>query len=216
MTYQYIKANLMLNPIWMYVLMVGSVLGANTTTLPPIFILIFITLSFVINQFYYDQSIHINRFFISLPVSKKAIVQSRYVSIVLIIVLYVLVQWALKFTGVEMHYAFDWKDILAMLSLQFIIIAIVIPFFYLIPSFIITVGTIMILMFFGLFYFLDGLVAVLGWEDEIIFNDIDPGLTLLVEKYIPYYPYIIFTLIAACLLYLSAKISEYIFCLRSY
>lgn len=216
MIYQNIKANLMLSSIWMYVLVIGTVLAANATTLPPIFILIIITLSFVITQFYYDQNVHINRFFISLPVSKKVIVHCRYISIVLVIMLYIFIQWALKFTGVEMHYAFDWKDILTTLSLEFIIIAIVIPFFYLIPSFIIAVSTITILMFFGLFYFLDELIAVLGWEDEIIFNDLDPGLTLLVEKYIPYQPFLIFILIAIVLLYISMKISVYIFHLRSY
>lgn len=216
MTYQYIKANLMLNSIWTYIFGIGTVLGANSTTLPPFFILIIMTLSFVINQFYYDQNIHINRFFISLPGSKKVIVQSRYISIVLIIVLYVLVQWGLKFTGIGMHYAFDWKDIVAMIALQLIIIAIVIPFFYLIPSFVIAVGTITVFMFFGFFILLDSLIAILGWEDEIIFNDLDPGLTLLIEKYIPHYPYFIFTLIAVCLLYVSVKISGYIFRSRSY
>lgn len=216
MTYQYVKANLTLNPIWMYILLVGTILATNTSTLPPILTLFIITLSFVINQFYYDQRAYIHRFLISLPMPKKSIVQSRYISVIFIILLYVLIQWLLGFTGVEMHYAFHWEDVIAVISLQFVLIAIVIPLFYLIPSFIIAAGTIIVMMIFGLFYFVDALVSILGLEEEIIFNDLDPGLVLLVEKYIPYQPYLILVIVSIAFLYLSVKLSTYIFSLRNH
>ncbi|GAQ16458.1 accessory gene regulator protein C [Oceanobacillus picturae] len=155
----------------------------------------------------------------SLPVKRASIVQGRYVSILMVSIFFILYQGlcgrVLSLLFENNYYVYSWKDMLVLLCMAALIVAVGIPLYYGLTSFLMATGTLAFLYFFSIIFSLPSLTNVLGMEQEIIFNDLDPGLVLLVEKYIPFQTYVTLSLVTAILFYLSLKLSEQLFVKRA-
>ncbi|WP_164667951.1 ABC-2 transporter permease [Virgibacillus doumboii] len=187
---------------------------AYVMMLPPTFTFFIIVLSLLINIYYYDHRATINRFAVSLPISRKTIIQSRYVYFFIITNFVVLFQlvigYGLTYFTSGDFYAYVWKDIVTLVCLALIMGAIFIPLFYLFKQFLIAASTMMLIFFFMVFFSLTPLTSVLGMENYVNFNALDPGYALLIEKYIPGLPFIITGIATFFLYFLSMKLSTHI------
>lgn len=152
---------------------------------------------------------------ISLPIILTEIVQSRYYYFSAMTVLLLLFQLAIMILNSvflsNQNYIYSFHDIVILMCISLIIIGIITPIYYLIKSFVIAT------IVSGLFYFtitflsLILLVNVLGIGDMINFNKLDPGYVLIVEKFIPFQPYLILMIASVLFYYLSMKFSEWLF-----
>src|SRR5690625_2825578 len=110
----------------------------------------------------------------------------------------------------ESHYVYNWRDIIVMFSFLSLMFAIGSPILYRLsfyPSSII----IFFLIGLGSFIYISEIMKVLGRDDAdiILFNDMDSGLSLLAEKYIPFQPYIILIAGTFALLYVSMLLANF-------
>ncbi|MEC5423004.1 ABC-2 transporter permease [Virgibacillus sp. C22-A2] len=185
--------------------------------LPPISTYIIVLVTSIITLFYYDTRANANHFLVSLPISKSSIVKSRYQSVIIFALCILIYQWIIGHVLPPFfeasNYVYSWKEIMILASLSALIAAIVIPFFYLFRSFIIAAVCVLIIVFITTFYLLGALITVLSMEDQdmIIFNDLDPGFVLLVEKHIPVQPFLILPLVSIVILYVSIAVSTQLF-----
>ena len=184
--------------------------------IPPIFLFTTFFLSGLITLFYYDDKNNVNRFFVSQPVSKKKMVQSRYVFLAGLAMALLLFQWLVTFYTPQVmamsdNYVYDWRDIIILYAIALVIIAVGGLLFYGIPSFLLATGVFIFLYLICTILLLDPLVHVLGMTEFIYFNEMDRGFILLAEKYIPFQPYLILIVAASAFLYISMKLTEWIF-----
>lgn len=151
----------------------------------------------------------------SLPVKRASIVQGRYMSILMVSIFFILYQGLcgriLSLLFENNYYVYSWKDMLVLLCIAALIEVVAIPIYYGLSSFLMATGTLAFLYFFAIVSSLPPLTGVLGMEQEIIFNDLDPGFVLVIEKYIPFQPYVTLSLVTGILFYLSLKLSELLF-----
>lgn len=210
--YPLIKQNLLITSAWSYVTILIIIAFSYIVTLPPIFSLLIIVMSLLITLFYYDDKNKVNPFLISLPIAKKSIVQSRYVTMVYLSIMLLFYQWLLMFLfSTDSHYIYNWRDAITVISILLIMNAIYIPIYYLLRSPHVATGVVLIIFFIVGISFITPLVNVLDMNDFIIFNDLDAGFHLLVERYIPFFPYLFFPIIALGIFYTSMKITERIY-----
>lgn len=188
--------------------------------IPPMFLYGVTVISIPIIIYLLNNKNKVDRFLISLPVEKKSIIKSRYLfsvmmaTIILLFQLAVMFVHSLLFGGTQ--YVYDWKDICVLLCLAVIVTAIFIPIYHVFRSFILATAIISILFFLGVFFTLPKLINVLEMKDVIIFNDLDPGLSMLVEKYIPYQPYALLIMISVAVFYISMIISQRLYERKDY
>ncbi len=182
---------------------------------PLYFIFVAYVLAITVGLFFTDQREKSKLYMSSLPVNRVSIVRGRYVSILMVSICFVLYQsiWGriLSLTLENNYYVYSWKDMLVLLCIAALIEVVAIPIYYGLSSFLMATGILAFLYFLSIILTLPPLTNVLGMEHEIIFNDLDPGYVLLVEKYIPFQPYITLVLATAILFYLSLKLSELLF-----
>ncbi|MFS0674076.1 ABC-2 transporter permease [Ornithinibacillus sp. 179-J 7C1 HS] len=166
----------------------------------------------LVGVFYSDHRSSVNRFMISLPIERSALVISRYLIMIMIwlgIILYQFL-WGHFFDYFVPYpvFVFGWKELLAILSLGLLILAVCVPLYYLFNSFIIPTIIIFSCYFIGFIFSIDALVNISGMSTEIIFNDLDQWTVPLIESIIPVYPFIILPSLGICLYYCSMKVSE--------
>lgn len=211
----FIKYDLMM-PTW------GAILAFLLTIplfyavmLPQFFTFVVCVLAITVGLFFTDQRSKSKLYMSSLPVRRASIVRGRYVSILMVSICFILYQsfWGriLSLTLENNYYIYSWKDMLVLLCMVALIEVVAIPIYYGLSSFLMATGALTLFYFFAIIFSLPPLTNVLGMEHEIIFNDLDPGYVLLVEKYIPFQPYITLILSTAILFYLSLKLSELLF-----
>ncbi|RLL46746.1 hypothetical protein D8M04_05960 [Oceanobacillus piezotolerans] len=191
------------------------------TYIPPTFILLLIFSSVLFGSFFYDQKATIHRTNISLPLRRTAIVMSRYVFFLLFTVIVVLLQWGVismmdAWIPTPNYYVYGFKDFITVTCLFLLLIAVFAPMYYLIRNPHITFSVYLIILFLLQFILLSLLTDVLGMTNYVSFNEIDQGFVLLVEKYIPFQPYLILVILSIGLYIVSLKISEKIFSKQSH
>src|SRR5699024_9488935 len=123
--------------------------------------------------FYYENKSRSNRYFVSLPVTGKTIVQARYVFFLVFFIFIVLFQWGTAY-GIdwirgETDYIYNWKIAIVVYGLGLVIAALILPLFYFFKSFYSAVITMGIVIFILFYQSLDPLVTVLDMGDYIIF-----------------------------------------------
>lgn len=186
--------------------------------MPPMFFFIVTVVSFPIIIYFFNHKYKIDRFLVSLPVHKNTIINSRYIftfslagAILLFQVMMMFVMTTL-FNGTQYVYSFN--DIVVLLCLAAIIPSIAIPIYHIFRSFIMATTLISILFFLTMIFTLPLLVDALGMEDMIIFNDLDSGLSMVVEEIIPYQPYLILMTISVIIFYLSMMVSQKLYTIQ--
>lgn len=187
-------------------------IGGYLASIPPTFLFFVVIISLPISLYYYSHKNNTDRFLISLPISPSTIIQSRYMFtsmmtiIVLVFQVIIMIASSVLFDGTE--YMYTWQDIVSLFFIACIGLAIIIFFYHLISSFILATTIISLLFFIAFYFTLNEVINVMHFTDVIIFNDLDPGLALIVEKYIPFQPYIILGIISLTALYISMKVSD--------
>lgn len=182
----------------------------------PIIILSFIIFpAFMTDISYYEKNTAANRFFVSLPVRERTIVQSRYLFFLICLLVMILYQW-LTVYGLEVligekDYVYSWKTAFIAFSLGLILASIILPFFYLLHSVYAAVSIMFILILAFLGISLNPLVKALDMTDYISFNHVDSGYIPLAETYLPYAPFLILLAIACMCYYLSSELSAWLF-----
>lgn len=186
--------------------------------IPPTFLLVVTVISLPIVIYLLNHKNKVDHFIISLPVDKKTIIKSRYLFTVILATIILLFQLLIMFVATTLfggtQYVYNSNDIVTLLCLATIVPAIAIPIYHLVRSFIIATTVIGILFFLSMFFTLSQLIQVLGMEDMIYFNDLDPGLSLLVKKMIPYQPFPMLIIISIVIFHVSIFISQRLYALR--
>ncbi|MEI3607345.1 ABC-2 transporter permease [Pseudogracilibacillus sp. SE30717A] len=176
-------------------------------TLPSTFIFVVCLFALFLPVFYDDAEHKVNRYFISTPVKKEVILTSRYLFSVLIILMILVMQLGIMVLLEPLKggtlYIYNWKDIFVLFCIGCTIIAISIPIITLFNSINLSFGIILALFGAGNTLLIIELFNVLHMEDEILLNDLDGGFILLVEKYLPFQPYIMLGIITAIILLAS-------------
>ncbi|WP_047981767.1 ABC-2 transporter permease [Ornithinibacillus contaminans] len=188
-------------------------------TIPPFLTSLCLSLpTAIIGSFFTDHRASINRYLKSLPLKPDSIVFSKYIFLFIIWIIIVLYQFAIGHIVEAILpdgiYVFGWKEIIILLSLGLIMLAVYVPLYYLIKSFVI--GTIIVGVIYMLIFFfsLDALVKILGMQYYINFNNLDRGFVPLIEKFIPFQPYLTLPLCALILYYFSLKLSTKLFTVK--
>lgn len=199
-----------------YFSLVIGLIALYIVNIPPIFLFATFFLSLLITLFYYEDKNKTNRYIGSMPISKKKMVQSRYIFLAGIALVFLLFQWIVtlyipQIITISDNYIYGWRDIIVLYAIALVMIAVSGMIFYLFRSFLLATCIFLLLYFISTILLLDPLVKVLGMTEYISFTDMDRGFVLLVEKYIPFQPFLV--LIAAALLtfYISMKIAVWIF-----
>lgn len=197
-------------PIMLFVFYVGYI--------PPTFLFVVTVISLPIIIYFINYKSNLDRFLISLPIEKNDIIKSRYLFTVMMAFIVLLFQVILMFIITTLfdgaQYVYGWQDIFVLMCLAMIVPAIAIPIYHLFRSFILATTVIAILFFISMFLMLSQLINILGMKDIIIFNDLDPGLSMLVEKFIPYQPFPILIIISVAIFYISIFVSQQLYTLR--
>jgi len=186
--------------------------------MPPMFLFIVTVVSFPIIIYFFNHKYKIDRFLVSLPVHKNTIITSRYLFTVIIAVIILLYQVIMMFVITTLfngtQYVYSFNGIVVLLCLAAIIPAIAIPIYHIFHSFTMATTVVSILFFLSVIFTVPLLVEVLGMGDMIIFNDLDPGLSMLVEEIIPYQPFLILMMISIIIFYISMTISRKLYIKR--
>lgn len=180
--------------------------------IPPYFLFFVFLLGFILTSFYMENRFKIRRFLLSLPLSRRTIILGHYCYLLIVGLAIIAWQYLLMqiipniFDGT--YYIYDGKDILILICMLLLFMSLTIPLYYGSLSFMITSVIVMIGVFLGVFFLTDGLVEVLEMHEVIVFNDLDPGFSLLVEKHLPKQPYLMLFFGAILLWILSLFFTE--------
>lgn len=189
-------------------------------SLPPFMIsLAFILQVIILSIFFLDHRAGINSFVTSLPLKRKTIMISRYISFAIVWIFTVLYQFAvgqlLENLIPYAIYTFGWKEIVVLLSLGLLIIAIYIPLFVVTRSFVIPSTLILVCFFITFLISIDALVTVSGMTTSLIFNDLDQWIIPLIEEKIVVYPYLVLPIFGLLFYGLSIAITTKAFQTKS-
>lgn len=201
-----------------YFLIGGLIVGGHIVLFPPTFLFIVTVTSLMIAFHYYLDKNKSNQFLISLPISFKAIIHSKYIFIFIMVAFIILLQGITMliinvFVGTS-QYTYDWRDIIVLLCTATIILSIIIPIYHFFKSMILSTTIVAMIFLIGFFTVMNRIIDVMVQGETIIFNNLDPGLVLITEKYIPYEPYTILISATLLLLFISMKVSVYLFKVR--
>lgn len=201
-----------LEMVFIPILISGSYLAIDM----PIIMLSFIVFpAFMTDIFYYEKKTSAYRFFVSLPINEKTIVQSRYLFFLFCLLIMTLYQWLTvysieRFIG-GTDYIYTWKTALVAFGLGLTIASVILPFFYLLRSVYIAICMMLIIILIFLVASLEPLVTALNMTDYISFNHVDRGYIILAEKYLPYAPFLLFLIVSCVLYYFSSELSTRFF-----
>lgn len=186
--------------------------------IPPMYLFFITVVSIPIIIYYLNHKHKVDRYLVSFPVRKKDIIKSRYLFTISMSAFVLLFQIITMFICTKLlngtQYVYSFKDIVVLLCLTLIICAIVIPIYHIFRSFIMATTVVSILFFLSVIFTIPLLVEILGMEDMIIFNDLDPGLSMLIEEIIPYQPFLILMMISIIIFYISMTISRKLYIKR--
>jgi ABC-type transport system involved in multi-copper enzyme maturation permease subunit len=180
------------------------------TTLPPFWISLGLLIPVVVISIYFSEKRSgIDRFMISLPIRRYDILASRYLTLASIWVFTVVYQFAIghfvqNFIPYDV-YTFSWKEVIALLSIGFVVLAFHIPLYSLISSFVLATSIFCVLYLFSFWFMLDILVNKSGMTTTIVFNDLDRWIIPLIEQKISFLPYFVLPIISLSFYYLSLK-----------
>ncbi|HLR70061.1 MAG TPA: ABC-2 transporter permease [Pseudogracilibacillus sp.] len=184
-------------------------------TIPPTVIFLLSTFAIVFSAYSHDDKNSVNRFLLSMPIVKEDIVKSRYVYSVTIAIGTLLIQLIMmniiSFFFETNLYMYTWQDVMTLIGMVGVMIAIFSPILYLFRSITNAMFFICFLIGVGTVLLMNELERVLPFTNTIVFNDIDAGFALLVERYFPAPAYIVFILFSSLLMYLSFLLSIYLF-----
>lgn len=207
-----LKQHALSNTIFNYVSILLFLAVAYFIALPPIFLFLIVFLALLLSLFIFDHTGKVNRFLVSLPVPKKRVVQSRYVALLLAALLVGLYQWLIMHLFSIIfeidYYVYGWQDIVIVFCLGSLLTSFSLPIMYYFRSTYMSISIVFIMYCTSIFFSFEPLARVLTMKDEVIFNDLDRGFKLLIEKYIPYQPYLLLMSATFILLYASIKLSE--------
>ena len=88
------------------------------------------SISLIMNAFYYDEKDNINILLNSLPYTRKQIVSSKYIGALIFTALFIGVTMVGSFIVNGMELAFSWKDVLQTFGLVMAWLTVIFPFFY--------------------------------------------------------------------------------------
>lgn len=182
--------------------------------IPPIFLFSTFFLSLLITLFYYDDKNKTNRYFGSLPVSKKKMVLGRYIFLAGLAMVLLLFQWMVTLYIPQVlpisRYTFDWRDTIVLYAIALVMVAVGSMILYSFRSFLLSTSILLVLYFISTFMLFAPLLKVLGMTDYIYFNEMDHGFVLLVEKYISFQPYLVLIAAAFLVYYIFLKVTQWI------
>lgn len=178
--------------------------------LSPLFFFYAVTYGLVVGIFYYDSQGKINRFAVSLPVSREKIVLSRFLFLTITLVVIYMYQLVIDLAA---HRFFDHLDFKPMAPISvftylcgaFIVMALSVPFYY---SFSYTMAIVTNLTFFtivpSLLFFL--FILLDRWSNGLL----SAGFKSVVKFFVEFYP--VLTLGATLIVgFLSYSLSKRIF-----
>lgn len=214
-----VKQNFLILSPYAYIGIILGMMVAFLLAIPASFIFVVCFFAIVFSLYLYDDKNNVHQYIISLPVKKQDMILGRYIYSLIIALFLMLILWGwmgiLSLTSLltESHYVYNWRDIIVMFSFLGLMIAIGSPILYRL-SFYLSSIIIFFLIGLGSFIYISEIMKVLGRDDAdadvILFNDMDSGLSLLAEKYIPFQPYIILIAGTFVLLYISMLLSTFI------
>lgn len=132
----------------------------------PLFIYSGIILGVIFNLFYYDSHNQVNRYMVSLPISKKQIVMARYAFLLTVMVFYLLYTWIIDALAHRlipnldilpdlMYAPISLRSAMMTFSVIMLIMTVVVPIYYFCQSFITSLlvqGGLLIIGFIGFAY----------------------------------------------------------------
>src|SRR5690625_1176344 len=188
-----VKQNFLIHSPYTYIGIILGMMVAFLMAIPASFIFVVSFFALIFSLYTYDDRNHVQRFIISLPVSKKDVVRGRYLYSLFTIILLLLILWgwmgllSLSPLLTDSHYVYNWQDIVVMFAIGSFIISVSSPILFRLPFYL---STIIILSLLGgaAFFYTSAMMDVLAREDAdiIIINDIDACLSLVAEKYISF------------------------------
>jgi|SRR5690625_1392592 len=210
-----VRKDIQANHWSIYVGTVFFLLLTYLITLPPTIVYLLTSFAIIFSAFSYDDKVDANRYFLSMPIIKRNIVKSRYLYSISIMIGTLLIQFIMmlitQFVFEVDLYVYSWYDILTLIGIGFLMIAVFTPILYYFSSITNAMFSIFFLVGLLTIVMMGELDKVLSFTDTIIFNDIDPGFSLIVEKYFPAPSYMIFIIFSGILLYGSLLLSIYFF-----
>ncbi len=197
---------------------VGSVFFLLLTyliTLPPTVVYFLTSFAIIFSAFSYDDKVEANRYLLSMPIVKEKIVKSRYFYSIVIMIgtlfIQLIMMIIMQFIFEAEFYMYSWYDIVTLIGIGLLMIAVFTPIMYYFSSITNAMFSIFFLVGLLTMVMMGELDKVLSFTDTIIFNDIDPGFSLIVGKYFPVPSYMIFIIFSGILLYGSMLLSVYFF-----
>lgn len=166
----------------------------------------------VINLFYYDNKTKIGVFSSSLPITTLAIVKGRYVFILFLATLLLVFQWGISLLfnnfilDASSHpYIYQWEDPIIILSVVLVMIAVLVPLFYLFKSLYLTL-TIQFLLL--LVFFMKIFDVVFQGQDGIYLDNQTILLPPFIREIIPFQTVPVIAVTAIVSYYLSIHLSS--------
>lgn len=215
-----IKKDMLVHSWIVYSTMLLLIIVITSTTLPAIFVTLISLFSLAFSLFQYDHMRKVNISLKSMPIDAKHIVWSRYLFSIMLTGIILLIQWGLQYLFVLFIDNFDlvyqWQDFYVFFMLFCLLIGLLFPMMYFFKNMFSTMISISILIVIGIYYLIDTVVKTLDITDEIIFNDLDAGIKVVVNQWLPFSPYIILFVLTSILIYLSVICSIYLFKRRMY
>ncbi len=212
-----VKHNFLIHQPLTYIIILLFVLFAVFVNIPGSFSFVVTFFTIIVSLFFYDHHHKAQKFTLSLPVSKKEMVNGRYYFSIIIIITTLLIMWVwmniLSSTPLPLdgRYLYHWKDVIILFAIGSVMIGFTMPILYLLPLklsiIIIAIG-----YFISTFFYTTIMIDSLHRDnaDLIVLNDMDAGLTVLAEKIIPFQPYVILLIGSIMILYVSMKLSTFI------
>ena len=180
---------------------------------PAVFIMLVGMMAGILSPFTYDEKNKTNLFLFSLPVSKRQIVVSRFVYSLLVLTAVLFIQgisWLIADSlAVFSPAPYEFHDFIVFFAIGLLIISAFYPILYFFNNSYQAMLVILILISAGTFFTMDPIIHILNMNDTIVFNGIDKGFALLIEKYIPFQPYFLLFLLSAGICICSMRCSEW-------
>lgn len=210
-----VKKDIQTNQISVHIGVFMFILITYLITLPPSFIFLISFTALALSIFINDERRSVNRFLLSMPIDKSDIVKSRYLYSMSMALYTLVMQFVIMLIfhlfSLDFLYMYSWKDIIALFGLACLMLAICIPIIYALSSFIQAMMIIYLAFIVGTYFLLNELAKAMNLTNEVIFNDLDPGFALIVERYFPTPSYWLFLIFSLLILYLSTLLSIRIF-----
>lgn len=213
--YILVKKDIQANHWSVYVGTFSFVLLTYLVTLPATLVLFLSVFAITFSAFSYDDTVSANRYLLSMPIVRKDIVKARYLFGIVITTGILMGQFVImKVMQYFFHttlYVYHWQDMLALFGITLCMIAVFIPVIYFFNSVANAMFVIFALVGLTTIIMMNELEKVLPFTDAIIFNDVDPGFRLLMERYFPYPAYLFLIIFTGLILYASVLLSVYLF-----